>query len=365
MRFFVSFTFAGLLMMAATVSGQDRTAYKMPQAIIFKVPGSTHTLAKGINNAGDVFGQYEGSFLGRASFIRNGEDGTFVTLNITDVIPTATGGGNVIITGMNDEGYAAGNIAEFGACNPYRTGCQVIWTGSFVRDPDGHMDIFNPFFSSGVLGINSARTVFGTYYDGVKTGSFIRDRDGHVTTFDGVATAINDKDEVAGMINGQGFFRSRNGDVTLFGAPNAAAISFGVQGIDGLGDILGTYNIWGGQSFLFLRSKQGRFTVFTGPSSQIRQSGVLCVNNRGDVGGYTALDNNVHPDSTPIEGFIRDKQKGSFEIVAELNFTIWPHLTLGGGPGEGILFCGLNNSGQFVGTTLQAGVPFGFLRNSN
>jgi hypothetical protein len=140
-----------------------------------------------------------------------------------------------------------------------------------------------------------------------------------------------------------------------------------VKGIDALGDILGSYGINGRPGNLFfLRSKQGSFTVFTNPNSQIYRRDVLCINGRGDVGGYTALDNSgPYPDGTPIEGFIRDKQNGSYEIVPELNFTLWPHLTLGGGPGEGILYCGLNNSGQFAATTLQAGVPFGFIRNSN
>lgn len=215
---------------------------------------------------------------------------------------------------------------------------------SFIRKPDGTMDVFvveetqtfaNDINDSGVvvgyyakekntyhgflyslgvatpfdypgatftqpLGINAAGAVTGLYEDSVGVHGFVRDSDGSFSSFDPpgsdytVPWSTNTGGEVAGFFYGgsaatQGFVRDATGNITVFTVPNAYATT--AFQINDSGSITGWWDP--ANNFVYAqgytRDPSGTFTTFvapgTGPQGNTYSNSI---NASGEVTGYAA-----------------------------------------------------------------------------
>ncbi len=163
---------------------RDDTTYTW---VVF--PGADQTVLRGINNAGDVVGEYEGFNGVRHAFVRLG--GAFMNIDV----PLAR---ESRARGINNSNEIVGFWTD-----------QADLRHAFVREPNGTFTTFDfPGASETLLGdINDTGEIVGTYFDGsgtphgfVITAPLVQflpfDVPGSVAT---IATGINE----AGMLTGE------------------------------------------------------------------------------------------------------------------------------------------------------------------
>jgi uncharacterized protein (TIGR03437 family) len=206
----------------------------------FDVPGATSTVAKGMNNAGDIVGYYQDAS-GSHSYLRRA-NGPFVTIEAPGALPGMT--------------YASG--------------------------------------------INNLGQIAGTFTDATGAHGFIRAVDGSFTSFDipdqtipiGVG-GINDHGDIAGtsrVVGGfqQGFLRHADGSIVTFKMPGSSQTWTG--GLNNQGDIVGTYITGGSYSVQhgFLRSADGSYTAINATGVEASHAGTTLtgINNVGQITGY-------------------------------------------------------------------------------
>jgi hypothetical protein len=220
----------------------------------FNVPGDQEvTRVAGINRKGEIVG----TFGDRFGYVR-AADGTFTTYS--------TPKGNRIAppAAMNDVGWVAGEHFA-----PHTT--QYVLP--FVRSPHGRVRMFSVPGTRGaeVVGINGSGVVTGNAY-GL---GFVREPDGSIATFNvgAVATypsSINAAGVVAGTaqdsgIAWKGFVRAADGSVTTFVVPGSSSTL--ASGMNANGAITGLYAPSAGAVMGYIRAADGTFTTFTAGSS--------------------------------------------------------------------------------------------------
>lgn len=163
-------------------------------------PGASGTVVRGLNNHGDVVGEYTDSGGVVRAFVRF--EGVFIALDFPDAARAS-------VRGVNDTRHAVGYVE---AADRSRR--------CFVRAPDGAITMLDyPGAAATMCGdINTAGVIVGGWMDaGGRLHGFIRAPDGSFRTFDvpeaqdTLPLGINE----AGDIVGEATFGGRYGDYTI------------------------------------------------------------------------------------------------------------------------------------------------------
>jgi hypothetical protein len=211
---------------------------------IIKIRNTEDVFAAGINDSGEVAGEFRDASDNEHGFFRDsaGNITSFDAPGVNGTFPRAINNGGLITGGYND----ASRINH-----------------GFIRFPDGSVTTFDPPGSNNtfVEGLNNGGAVTG-YFIG-NGGGFIRNADGTFTTFfapeDGykvVRAAINDKGSVAGEYddNGfpyHGFLRKPNGSIANIDVPGH--VSTYAQAINRGGLVAGSFEDEDGVGHGFIR----------------------------------------------------------------------------------------------------------------
>jgi len=253
-------------------------------------PGSPFSWVRGMNNKGDVVGDYFDANWVFHGFLRT-HSGTFVTID-----PQGGVGCQLCTSAfsINDAGVIAGAFRDSNnVLHGFRRSASGIYT---TVDFPGGAD-------SQLTGVNN-RGHFSGVYDFGNLGSthcpgpecqaisFIL-RSGVFTTFEDpqaasqttFAFSINDGDQTCGSFtdlngNTKGFLRNPDGSFRTIQFPLADTFSW-VNQINNRGTMAGEYNILLEHGLL---TNGTNFFSFDYPDSD--SSGLRAVNNRGEVGGY-------------------------------------------------------------------------------
>ena len=227
------------------------------RAVLFKVNGAA-TQPTSINSLGQVAG-FEGSFSVHG-FIRDS----------TGAVTTFDAPGSTLTypNGINDSGDVTGEFID-----PSNV------QHGFVRDSAGMITPFDPPNSTytSATAINSAGQITGFYSDQNNlTHGFLRDSSGAITSFDAssdstqtIPHAINATGQITGYYlasHSIGFIRQPSGALATFNVPGAS----GTQGlaINQAGQIAGNYvDANDNQMHGFLRLAGGRLIPFDPPTS--------------------------------------------------------------------------------------------------
>jgi uncharacterized membrane protein len=270
---------ASFLTTAAVVLSSNAIAAS-PSGFTFTTidfPGATYTIANGINNQGDIVGQYNDASGKSHGFLRH--LGVFSSIDFPGALGTVANGINV--GGDIVGSYSIGTADSHGF---------LLRGGVFATvDPPGGTFIF-------ANGINTAGDIVGGYGDSVGNHGFLL-MGGVYTTLDypyDYCCSTNAKDSEARGIN-------RLGDIVgqylpflnAFGYLFQAGVFTSIQssseqtvayGINAQGDIVGTVFDAIGQNGHGLRLSGGVLTLFDFPSTT---SGTVVhgINDQGDIVG--------------------------------------------------------------------------------
>ena len=254
------------------------------------------TNVNGINNAGQIVGNYYDENFMSHGFIESG--GIFTTIDnplaVQGTDPLLSYG--TVLNGINDAGQAAG----------YYYDANGVGHG-FIYDAGNFTPLDDPSATNGTyaFGINISGDVVGYYLDDNGVGhGFLYSGGGYTTLDDPLAAGgstfafgINSSGQVVGYYlddNGvsHGFLYS-GGTYTTLDDPSAVGGTFAF-GINDAGDIVGNFNDSHGSSHGFIKSG-GNFTTIDNPSGT--DTSPVGINTAGDiVGSYF--------DSTSGHGFV-------------------------------------------------------------
>ncbi len=204
------------------------------------VPGARDTYAHGVNNSGDIVGYYYGGGSGSHGFVYDGS--TYTTLDVD--IPGAWA---TTAWGINDSGDVVGRYREVGGL--YR---------GFVYDGSRYTTLDVPGATeTTAYGINDSGVIVGHYRDGSGYHGFVYDGSTY-TTLDvpganvTQAHGVNDSGDVVGRYNdssgNHGFVYDGSAYMTL-DVPDATYYTY-AHGINDSGDIVGEYR--GGGTYGFI-----------------------------------------------------------------------------------------------------------------
>jgi probable HAF family extracellular repeat protein len=238
---------AGAILLAPVVS---RAAHPPSGSALYQFttidgPGSSFTLANGINNPGLVSGYYVINGIAHAFLWQNGK--------VTTV--DNPGAAYSLLGGVSNSGLAAGNYGPF---ETQHAAIYSIHSGSWITLPDV------PGFPSNFgNGINPQGIVVGFAYQG---------------------TLAQGNNAVGWIWDGKySFFTAPGSDPATFGT--------GPIGINSQGDVSGNFSDSSGVFHGFL--KQGsKFTQIDVPGATYTVANGL--NNRGDIVGYYADQQNIN-----------------------------------------------------------------------
>ncbi len=213
------------------------------------VPSAGWTSVRGINDKGDIVGNYEdpaGAFQFFA-FVLD-KHGTFTTIQASDYIP---GAGLTIAYGINNAGVIVGSYQGPDAI----TNGFILEKGTFT--PIFAADYVPDAWYTAIYGVNNAGAVVGIYYDssldcppcGNKLHGFLLDK-GTFTTIDSpigyytILYGIN----ASGQIVGGGGFLLDDGVFTYIQSPTGAPIQ--TYGINASGTIVGEHDDGSGSGYV-------------------------------------------------------------------------------------------------------------------
>jgi RHS repeat-associated protein len=256
--FLYAATFCGPL-----IPGYAATSYSY---IILDVPGASFTFANGINNIGQVVGNFETSSGTSGSFLYNA--------GIYTILPNAPGSTNIIARGINDAGQIAGT-----AFNPTGNVGFLYTNGLFTI-------IDNPQSPNGtaVTGINNLGQMVGTSGAGgflYTSGTFTI-----LPLFNGMYVdpqAINNSSQITGILAGAYSFIFSGGQYTEFAVP-VTPLTFAF-GINISQQIVGYYNPGGAMNYGFIYAG-GTFTGVSTPPATAPGYFAYGINDLGQIVGY-------------------------------------------------------------------------------
>jgi hypothetical protein len=160
---------------------------------VFDPPSGKDTDGRGINNRGDVTGDFFDMSQSKVrGFIRD-RSGNFIVFDA----PNAT---FTVSESINQQGDVTGYFFAAGQPNGYH---------SFIRDRNGNFNVFDApnAVSTGAISINDAGEIAGQFFNTNQPPtqhSFVRDRNGNITVFDVPnaiethALAINSRGDITG-----------------------------------------------------------------------------------------------------------------------------------------------------------------------
>jgi probable HAF family extracellular repeat protein len=266
---------------------------------IIDVPGSTYTVAQGINNAGQIVGWFAddntGPGGGAHGFLLDG--GQFTVIDM----PGAEG---TYAYGINDAGQIVGDFR-----GPNQDGFDGLESFLYV---DGSFTVIDPDLAPGiqthVRDINNAGQIVGWTFDPVflEGHSFLLDS-GQFTVIDmpepsAVPKGINDAGQIVGEFTepaGIHGFLLDGGQFTVIDGPGVIPGAFNTRasGINDAGQIVGEFRDDTGVHGFLLDG--GQFTVIDGPGviPGAFYNQAYGINNAGQIAG-------AFQDATTAHGFV-------------------------------------------------------------
>jgi len=227
----------------------------------FQYPGTTITIALGINNQGQVVGlaaEVPGASVDPVGFIY--DNGSF--------IPLLFGNSGTQATGINNLGIVVGTSGA----------------GSFLYD--SHTGIYSPFAGGGATGINDLGQIVGGNY-------FFDGSTFHTINYPGAdstsVSGLNNAGQIVGtyQLGGHSFgFLDNAGTFTSIAFPGASSTH--VMDINNLGEIVGWYSdSTGGHGFI---DSGGHFISFDVPRLLLDNNFTTAngLNDYGEIVGTTA-----------------------------------------------------------------------------
>ena len=249
-------------------------------------PGASATVIFGLNDFGDVGGDYHmGSLPPHAMVYRHGH---FESLD-----PQGVFGDNLsVVGGLNDWGAIVGGYADDAAI---QHGFLLIGDHFEVVDFPGHLN-------TNAVGINLFGAMIGVYWDADVAYHGVLRRYGHDTPIEvpgareTYPTSINSNGEIVGYWDVDptelhSFYRSRNGRITpIADVPSSAPNGTLALSLNDFGQIAGYYVDTNGVFHGFVVSN-GRYDILDVPGSLATLATVI--NNFGQVAGeyYDAAGN--------------------------------------------------------------------------
>ena len=348
----------GCLVLASLITSGFLAAFPSPQGLtVFEAPGAgtdaaQGTSPQGINDAGDIVGQYIDSEGAAHGFMRS-KNGMFTAIDVPGASRKSMEG--TFPRSINKRAELAGYF-ELGS-NDARHG--------FVRHQDGSFATFDPpgSLSTVAQSINEKGDVTGNYVADDAAHGFVLRADGTFLLFDPPGSyntapqVINGSGDITGSFEDvigvlRGFIRHADGSFDTFSVPNASQEKG--QGtypmsMNEKGEIVGYYNAGPYRAtHAFLRRKNGTIVTLEPPGSitdsaahQDEEGYVVRpvtaptgINDDGEIVGY-------YGDSTGVlHGFVRTND-GSFRNFDAPGAS--KHSDLGTSP------MGINNAGQVTG----------------
>jgi len=249
------------------------------------VPGALATAAAGINDAGQIVGNFVDPARWRHGFLRSVR-GAFTTIDGPGATETA-------LEGINSAGQTVGYFVDV---HGRRHG--------FLRSPGGRfvtIDVPNAMGTS-ANAINDAGQIVGTFGDASGPNhAFLRSAAGTLTTIDAPgarvtnANGINDDGQIVGRTvdatgHTHGFLRFPAGAVSLIDVPGSTESDLG--GINEVGEIVGTFQDTAGRSHGFARTPTGTFVTIDMPGATA--TNLNDVNSNGQIVGMFVVAKTVH-----------------------------------------------------------------------
>jgi uncharacterized membrane protein len=306
-----------------------------------EVPDASATRPFGINNGGQIVGDYVDRAGVSHGFVRH-PDGTVTRVDVPGATATQP-------SDIDDRGRIVGSYVD----------AATYAVRGFLREADGTITTIDagPSSFTQLLGINNQGQIVGYALDGrfVARG-FIREPDGSNTpvTFPGTkgATVASDIDDRGGLAGDYGLKRvsgyvgDRRGRIETFDVPGALTETR-AEGVNDDGDIVGTFDPGvAGDLRGFRLDRRGRVTRIHVPGA-----GVTTANATNDhdqiVGAYSHTTEDLYTGQS--SGYLLDGGRFTTITVPDAVATI-PY--------------GINNRGQIVGGYTGAdGVTRGFVRD--
>jgi probable HAF family extracellular repeat protein len=292
------------------------------------VPDSFITVPFGINNRGQVVGQYEDAVRNGHGFVV--DQGAVTTIDA----PDATGG--TFVFEVNEQGQLAGayDLVAHGYLQDRRGDFTTIDHPDAVR------------LTGELISINNHGQIAGVYGDaqGVFRGFLLdKHRFTNIDVPDALQTRpfkINDQGQIVGGFDDAGGvthgFLLDDGVFTTIDFPGALLTQ--ALDINNHGQIVGQYVDAAGIFHSFLRGANGDFTTVDIPGAT--ETAAFAINDRGQIVGLYRVA------SGPFQAFLLDQG-----VVTPINF-----------PGAvATQPSGINNRGQIVGSYVDGGRRHGFL----
>jgi VCBS repeat-containing protein len=278
-------------MVSITINGADEVAANQAPVVhvtgatgftSIDVPGSTYTMANGINDAGEIVGQAGFSSGPYRAFDYNA--GVFTTYNVA---------GNTNAGAINNAGVVTGYYEPFSSTPRYG----FTENNGVITNPIS----LSPNISTTIDGINDAGVMVGASYSNggdvfrgfIQNGMAVTLLDAPGANYT-VANEINNFGQVVGTTtpsygsNWQGFLY-QGGVFTTFVDPLGVNGTF-AQGLNDAGQIVGFYNV-GPTSHGFLY-QGGVFTTIDNPLG-VNGTVIQDINDSGQIVGYYLDGSNV------------------------------------------------------------------------
>ncbi|MEQ1528191.1 MAG: hypothetical protein ABL925_02665 [Methylococcales bacterium] len=229
--------------------------------------------AYGINNSGQVAGQYFDINQNVHGFVYNGSN--YTTLNVPNARET-------VAVGINDSGQVIGQFSD--------------GTGFYnVLFSEGTYTTLDLPINAIAYGINNNGQIVGTFHDDTyHQHGFMYDGNAYSAldipnAVDTWVYGVNDSDQVVGSVNYDGLavhgFIYNGGNFKILDAPNGdpSYPYTWAQGVNNSGQVVGAFSDPNGNYHGFIYNG-GTFTVFDPPTS--RYTWLTGINDRGQVVGY-------------------------------------------------------------------------------
>jgi hypothetical protein len=245
----------------------------------FSFPQGSGIVALGLNNKGDVAGDYTDSSGNEDGFIYT-HKGKLITLQLPGASAT-------YVDAINDSdevagsGYVNGGISAF----VYKDGTYTVFATANYTTPQA---INNKGSVTGFVSTNVGVETFFTYENGVFTSTPLPD------TYFTAGFAINNHGVVAGQLANDsrqqfGFTLTKGGKEKIIGYPGAASCF--LQGINNAGEAVGSYFDSNYNSYAFVYLKGAYTTISDGTNSQFNG---VAINASGQVIGNYQDQNGVY-----------------------------------------------------------------------